>query len=126
MRSPALAISQTHLREDFTKAAELATVMFDKLIENPLAPLSVLNVNYPQTDEIKGVVTAKMGQLHYNEVYYPTVHNGLPAYELRGEVRSDIQQSDDYAKLCQGYATVTVLHYDMTDRDATNFWNALV
>ena len=123
---PALAISQMERREDFSHAAELAVQMFGKLMENPLAPLSVLNVNYPQCDTIKGVLTAKMGQLHYIENYILTEHEGEAAYVLSGEVEKGRAQSDDYEKLCQGYATVTVLHYDMTDGLATNFWNTLV
>ncbi|MBR5302323.1 MAG: 5'/3'-nucleotidase SurE [Clostridia bacterium] len=121
-----LAISQMEKRADFSRAAALAVQMFDKMMANPLAPLSVLNVNYPACDAIKGVLTARMGQLHYAENYYPTVHDGLPAYSLSGEVRTDLAQSDDYEKLCKGYATVTVLHYDMTDASSTNVWNALV
>ena len=123
---PALAISQMEKREDYANAAQLAVQMFEKLMENPLGPLSVLNVNYPQGDEIKGIVTAKMGQLHYDEVYRPMELDGVTAYALNGTVRSDIEQSEDYKKLTQGYATVTVLHYNMTDLNATNFWNALV
>lgn len=123
---PALAVSQMERREDFSRAAALAVKMFDKLMDNPLAPLSVLNVNYPECDEIRGVVTAGMGQLHYTENYMKTEHDGAQAYILRGEVHAGKPQSDDYEKLCQGYATVTVLHYDMTDGSATNAWNSLV
>ena len=109
---PALAISQSEKRADFSRAALLAVQLFDRLMENPLAPLRVLNVNYPDCDEIRGVVTARMGQLHYSETYRPVEHDGLRAYALSGVVRRDVGQSDDYEKLCQGYATVTVLHYD--------------
>lgn len=123
---PALAVSQSESREDFSRAAALAADMFDKMMHNPLGPLSVLNVNYPQCDEICGVVTAKMGQLHYVETYHPCVHEGEAAYVLRGQVEAGRAQSDDYEKLCQGYATVTVLHYDMTDVSSTNAWNGLV
>jgi len=123
---PALAISQMEKRTDFSKAAALAAEMFEKLMGNPLPSLCVLNVNYPACDEIKGMLTAQMGQLHYTEHYLPTVHGGEAAYVLRGEVETGRQQSDDYEKLCRGYATVTVLHYDMTDVSATNVWNALV
>ena len=76
---PALAISQMEKREDYTRAAELAVVMFEKLMQHPLAPLSVLNVNYPLTDEIKGIVTATMGQLHYSESYVPVEFEGEKA-----------------------------------------------
>ena len=65
-------------------------------------------------------------QLHYDEVYRPVELDGATAYALNGTVRSDIKQSEDYEKLTQGYATVTVLHYNMTDLDVTNVWNALV
>lgn len=123
---PSLAISQMEKRVDFSCAARLAVEMFAKLMDNPLPPLSVLNVNYPACDELKGVQTAVMGQLHYIENYMPTVHDGEPAYVLRGEVEAARKQSEDYEKLCQGYATVTALHYDMTDVSLTNFWNSLV
>lgn len=123
---PAVAISQMERREDFSRASELATQMFARLMENPLPPLSVLNVNYPACDEIKGIVTAVMGQLHYVETYQPTVYDGEAAYVLRGQVESGRPQSDDYEKLCEGYATVTALHYDMTDVSSTNVWKALV
>jgi len=68
-----------------------------------------------------------MGQLFYNENYTPTVNEmGETVYTLRGEVRNDIPQSDDYERLGEGYATSTVLYYDMTDRDMTTGWNRLV
>jgi 5'-nucleotidase len=120
---PALAISQMEKREDFSRAAQLAVRMFDKMMDNPLGELRVLNVNYPECDEIKGILTAGMGQLHYNENYMPTVQDGVEAYVLRGEVQTGRAQSDDYEKLCKGYATATVLHYDMTDRQASSVWN---
>ncbi|MBE5799824.1 MAG: 5'/3'-nucleotidase SurE [Clostridiales bacterium] len=123
---PALAISQTERRMDYSKAADLAASLFETMIKHPLGPLRVLNVNYPECDEIRGVVTAKMDQLHYTETYSPTVHDGLPAYALSGVIDEGKLQSDDYQKLCQGYATVTILQYDMTDLTSTNVWNALV
>ncbi|MBQ7786369.1 MAG: 5'/3'-nucleotidase SurE [Clostridia bacterium] len=116
---PALAVSQMEKRTDYTKAAELAVKMFAKIKDHPLPPLSVLNLNYPQCDEIKGIVTAKMGQLHYCENYMPAVQDGETVYVLAGEIERERAQSDDYEKLCQGYATVTVLGYDMTDHANT-------
>jgi len=121
---PAMAVSQMEKRVDYTKAAELAVRMFEKLKAYPLPPLSVLNINYPQCDEIKGVAAAKMGQLHYKEHYMPTVNDGKPAYILTGEIDQGRAQSDDYEKLCQGYATVTVLGYDMTDCANTSGFEA--
>ncbi len=123
---PALAISQHERRTDFSRAAELAVRLFARMLEHPLAPLSVLNVNHPECDDHLGVVTAGVGQLHYTETYCPTVHDGEAAYVLRGEVQAGRPQSDDYEKLEKGYATLTVLQHDMTDVSATNAWNSLL
>jgi len=122
---PALAISQHERRTDYERAAALAVCEFAKLQEKGLAPLSVLNLNYPEQDEAKGLVPAVMGQLFYNENYAPDVSEaGEMSYTLRGVVRDDMPQSDDYQKLCEGYATMTVLYYDMTDWNAVNAWNS--
>ena len=124
---PALAISQHEQRIDYKNAAELAVRGFAQMMEKGLAPLCVLNLNYPECDEAKGLVSAVMGQLFYNENYIPGENeNGETIYTLRGVVRNDMAQSDDYEKLCKGYATATILHYDMTEQDMTTGWNTLV
>ena len=124
---PAMAVSQAYERTEFDSASTLAAKLFDTLMENPLAPLSVLNVNYPAEDVAKGVVTAMMEELVYDEVYTPsTAEDGTKIYTLNGVVEEGVRQSDDYAKLVSGFATVTVLHYDMTERDKTNVWNSLI
>ena len=117
---PALAVSQHERREEYEHAAELAVGVFESMMKKPPAPLSVLNLNYPEEGKAKGLVPAVMEQLHYDEEYVPGVGEaGEITYTLMGKVRNDIRQSDDYAKLCQGYATLTVLHEDMTDVAAT-------
>lgn len=124
---PALAVSQAQEKADYTLAAQLAVKMLDQITAHPLREMSVLNLNVPACAEIRGIKTAVMGQLHYDEVYTPSVDdNGVKTYTLMGEVRTDICQSEDYELLLKGYATVTVLHYDMTDEDMTNGWNALI
>ena len=123
---PAMAVSQSAGREDYGRAAQLAVSMFDHMMENPLPPLSVLNINDPHADEVLGVRTAKMGQLHYVETYKPVPREGEQVYVLNGVVDAALRQSEDYEWLQKGYATVTVLSYNMTDDAATNRWNALV
>jgi len=122
---PALAVSQHECRTNYEGAARLAVQEFAQMMAKGLAPLSVLNLNYPECGEAKGLVSAVMGQLFYNENYIPGENeNGEKIYTLKGVVRDDIAQSDDYEKLCQGYATATILRYDMTDHDRTNGWNS--
>ena len=73
---PAMAVSQAAGRVDYGKAAALAVRMFERMEKNPLPALSVLNVNYPECDEIRGVRAAQMGQLHYQETYTPVERKG--------------------------------------------------
>ena len=122
---PAMAVSQMDRRVGYDKAAALAVQVFETMTAHPLEPLSVLNLNCPEQEEIRGVVTARLEQLHYTESYVPEAPGSM-AYVLSGEVDALRRQSDDYTKLTQGYATVTVVHADMTDRAATEAWEALI
>ncbi len=122
---PAMAVSQMEKRAEYDTAAALAVQVFEKMTAHPLAPLRVLNLNCPACDEIRGVVMAKLEQLHYTESYVPEAPGSM-TYVLSGEVDQGKRQSDDYARLTQGYATVTIVQADMTDCGATAAWDALI
>ena len=122
---PAMAVSQMAARKDYTKAAALAVQVFETMMAHTLEPLSVLSLNYPECDEIRGLVTARLEQLHYTESYVPEAPGSM-SYVLSGEVDAQRRQSDDYTRLTKGYATVTVIRADMTDCAATDAWDALI
>ena len=122
---PAMAVSQMAQREGFERTAALAVQVFETMRAHPLAPLRVLNLNCPACDEIRGIVTARLEQLHYTESYVPEAPGSM-TYVLSGEVNHSRRQSEDYERLTQGYATVTILEADMTDCAATDAWNALI
>ena len=119
---PAMAVSLAYEREDtYDKAAALAVEMLEKLQEHPLAPGTLFNLNYPAVDEAKGVAATKMTQVVYNETYLKTAdENGAVSYTLSGEI-DEMQEiaDDDYSWLRRGYATATVLSFNMTDENAT-------
>ena len=125
---PALAISLGSTREDtYDKAAATAVTAFGAMLAHPLPPCSVLNVNYPTCDEAKGLVAAPMQQLHYDETYTKGVNAaGEITYTLTGCIAPGRRQSRDYELLEQGYATMTVLHYDMTHAEATDGLTGLI
>ena len=125
---PALAISLGSAREDtYDRAADAALTAFGIMLARPLQPCSVLNVNYPVCDEAKGLVAAPMEQLHYDESYTKGVNEaGETTYTLTGCIAKDRRQSRDYELLEQGYATMTVLHYDMTHAEATDGLTGLI
>ena len=119
---PAMAVSLAYEREDtYDKAAELAAEMFKRLQKHPLAPGTVFNLNYPACDEAKGVVATKMTRINYKETYVKTVsEDGTVSYALSGEIdNSQELADDDFSWLRKGYATATVLTFDMTADDAT-------
>lgn len=118
----AIAVSLAHEREDtYDRAAALAVDMFDRLAAHPLPQGSVLNLNYPATDEARGIVAAPMKGLYYTEEYRRSIReDGTPCYTLCGQIdEARREEGGDYAWLCQGYATATVISYDLTDHEAT-------
>jgi len=116
---PALAVSQPHSRKDYAQAAALAVRVFEKMMEEKPAPYTIWNLNYPPADCPKGLVMAAMEPLHYNETYVlKASEDGCDTYVLSGVIDEGRKQSDDYLKLGQGFATLTVLHADMMDAAA--------
>lgn len=123
MGLPAMAVSLSYRREDtYDKAAVLAVEVFEKLKAHPLAPGTLLNLNYPAEDEAKGIVATKLKNLVYHDDYYAVAgKDGVVRYALGGAIDEEQEMADDdYSWLRRGYATATILTYDMTHRDATD------
>ncbi|MBR5287303.1 MAG: 5'/3'-nucleotidase SurE [Clostridia bacterium] len=119
---PAIAVSLAASREDtYDKAAALAVGMLDRLMQHPLKPDTLLNLNYPAVDEALGVVAAPMKRIRYDEEYVKTVgEDGTVCYALGGAIAPEQEETDgDYAWLQRGYATATVLSFDLADKEAT-------
>ena len=116
---PALAVSQPHSRRDYAQAAALAVQVFERMMADRPEPYTIWNLNYPECDCPKGLVTAAMQPLHYDETYALTAsEDGCNTYVLNGVIDAGRVQSDDYVKLSQGFATLTALRADMTDAQA--------
>ena len=119
---PAMAVSLGHEREDiYDKAAALAVRVFDGLRAHPLPPFSVLNLNYPEWDEALGLKATSLRTLRYLDDYEPEIgEDGETRYTLVGGLdKSMADGEDDYTWLKRGYATMTVLTYDLTHDAAT-------
>ena len=119
---PAMAVSLGHEREDtYDKAAALAVKVFSKLREQPLPAYSVLNLNYPENDEALGLKATSLRTLRYLDTYEPQVgEDGVVRYTLVGGMdRTMTDGEDDYTWLRRGYATITVLTFDLTHDAAT-------
>ncbi|MDO5378388.1 MAG: 5'/3'-nucleotidase SurE [Clostridia bacterium] len=119
---PALAVSLAHGDDHFDAAASLAVRIFQRMMENPLPPLTVLNLNHPASARAAGVKAAPIKPTHYTESYAPCVlEDGRPGYHLVPGDGPDKTPpgDDDWSWLEAGYATLTALTFDMTDREAT-------
>jgi len=122
---PAIAVSlclpdNVNERKDsyFDSAAEFAGGLAQQVIESPMAPGVVLNVNVPNHGTSpKGVKLCRLGYTDWSgSVKALTDPRGKPYYWIGGERlgRDNITDSDNNA-IIEGYISVTPLHYDLTD-----------
>lgn len=119
---PAMAVSLGYEREDtYDKAAALAVEVFNKAKAQTLPACSLLNLNYPENDEALGLKATSLRALRYLETYEPHVgEDGVVHYTLNGVLDKTMEDGeDDYTWLRRGYATITVLSFDLTHDAAT-------
>lgn len=117
---PAVAVSiNSHFPDDFGYAAELAS----ELCRNnghKMTPGTVLNVNVPNLpkEEIKGIRLTRLGRREYEEAFREEeAENGVRRfrYTARPVFYENLPADIDVIAMQEGYATVTPLHYDLTE-----------
>ncbi len=119
----AMAVSLGRDREDlYPAAAALAVKMVSRMEKMEIPPYSMLNLNYPETDQLQGIRVTGLRATKYKDGYHrKELPDGSWEYELYGYVdEPDAHDDDDYSWLTQGYATLTVLNFDMTEVRATD------
>lgn len=134
MGVPAIAVS-LHLGDvtkvRYERAAAIAREVIDRVLEHPLDPHSVININIPRiesddatTPEIRvvgmnpapGIDTYERRESPYGQVYYWSDGSGMEFTHTAAE--SDVEA------LLAGHVTVTPLSYVMTDQDRMETWRA--
>lgn len=80
---------------------------------------SMLNVNFPDTEEVLGVKIAKTGIISYRDYYEVRETDGVRSYRLKGSpVLKEEDDEDCDVKFAQrGYITVSPIKMDRTDYD---------
>lgn len=129
MGKRALAVSLAYEREDtYDLAASLAIDIMTRTSDLSLPDYSVISINYPMTDRALGVKAVPLRLTRYDDYYVEVrLRDGRTGYRLEGSmVPIPEPQEDDYSWLSRGYATVTVLTHEMTDREMTTQIRALV
>ncbi len=122
---PAVAISlASNDPQHFETAAEVATTLLQKIVQNPLPKDTLLNVNVPDiaVSELKGYQSTRLGQRHKAEPviksFDPRGHDiywvGPPGSE------QDAGPGTDFFAIKNGYVSVTPLQLDLTRYDRMN------
>lgn len=120
MGIPSVAVSQQtgEAELDFEHAARYAAKLAAAVAEHGLPEKTLLNVNFPSGPP-KGLRWSRQSTHSYvDTVVAREDPDGRPYYWVAGVPTAEDVPETDYAAIVRGYATVTPLHLDLTDRKA--------
>jgi 5'-nucleotidase len=132
---PGVAVSLDLTRDtpapvDYGPAARVTRRVVQMIIEHPIPPRSLLNVNVPYLpeDQIRGVQITRMGlRLYHDELIRREDPRGRPYYWIGGDVPTGVvEDGTDYGAISAGYVSVTPLQLDLTAYpmiDPLRAWN---
>ena len=122
---PSIAVSteQFDKIEEYSTAAKYAHIVLKKAVEQGLKNDVVLNVNVPPLPEaeVKGIKVCRMGNMVYGNYFVErqffegktgSTHR---LYDIKGSTFEPEAEDMDTFYIKQGHATVTPLHYDLTN-----------
>jgi 5'/3'-nucleotidase len=115
---PSFAVSQQTTREkppDFAAAARFAATLARRVLDHPIPPGTLLNVNVPAAAP-RGVRPTRQGKRTYHQgVVERTDPAGRRYYWLGGiPPQWDDDPHSDFAAIKDGYISLTALHLDLT------------
>ncbi len=131
MDVPALAVSVTnHRAKHFDYACQITQEFARKVIESNLPNGTLLNINVPDLpkDQVKGTIITKQGKSKWDDSYLEREDPyGGKYYWLTGSLMDvDNELITDQFAIKNNYASVSPIHFDLTDHEAyemVNSWN---
>lgn len=122
---PAIAISLCTAPDEeahFETAAQVARQLVAQLVQNPLEPTLILNVNVPNLPlaALQGFRSTRLGYRHRSEPIVPA-HDprGRPVYWVGpAGPQQDAGPGTDFEAIAQGHVSVTPLQIDLTRHSA--------
>jgi 5'-nucleotidase len=113
---PALAVSLTTTQadayDDYVPAAQMAVQVVRRLLEKGLPPLTILNLNVPPGEAVKGLRLTRQGvRIYHDKLAQEGEHYRITGPEPGGV--TDEEGTDIWA-VHNGYASLTPIHLDMT------------
>jgi 5'-nucleotidase len=118
---PSVAVSLDSWESgDFKPAAQFTRNIVQKLLQNPLPPHTLLNINVPVAQdkpEMADVAITKLGVREYDNTFDRRKDpRGRTYYWMGGKVIDSDNDSDtDVAALKAGKISVTPIHFDLTN-----------
>lgn len=118
---PSIAVSTEYIKgkkENYKIAAKYTLKILNTLKKEELKDDVVLNLNIPfcTEEEMKGIKVCKVGNKVYNTRFIEeTDEEGNKTFKLEGAINEDICEGTDVYYIRNKYATVTPLHYDLTN-----------
>ena len=114
---PSVAVSQ-EIESGFTfdAAAEFAERLASRLLDEPLPPGTLVNVNIP-AGPVNGVRVTRLGKRRYGEtVIEKTDPRGRPYFWIGSTIPTgDAEEGTDILAIAEKYISMSPLHLDLTD-----------
>ncbi|MFO1468179.1 MAG: 5'/3'-nucleotidase SurE, partial [Steroidobacteraceae bacterium] len=118
---PAIAVSlvvEPGSPRNYASAAQIALAMVKRLQQQPLPPMTILNINVPDVapGEIKGLKVTRLGMRHRSKpVVKAKDPRGRNVYWVGpAGAGQDAGPGTDFHAISSGFASVTPLHIDLT------------
>jgi 5'-nucleotidase len=116
---PSIAISLAGPKcQNYATAAQIAKMLVERLISDPIPRDTVLNVNVPDLplSEIKGIQVTRLGTRHIAEPTIKTLDpRGRRIYWVgQPGPEQDAGPGTDFHAVSSGYVSITPLHLDLT------------
>lgn len=113
-------IVKAHLDFDYTATGKFSKKLVQHIFQNPIPEQTLLNVNVPNVDDIKGYMITKQGSRTYGDtVIEKTDPRGGKYYWIAGDIESWRGGKEaDYWAVDNGYISITPIHLDMTNYSA--------
>jgi 5'-nucleotidase len=120
---PAMAVSiASHAPRHFATAASVARTLIGHLLEEPLSPDAIINVNVPDVaaEELRGYRATRLGHRHKAEPVVRMIDpRGHSVYWVGpAGPEQDAGEGTDFHAVRSGYVSVTPLQVDLTRHPA--------
>jgi 5'-nucleotidase len=113
---PGVAFSAfSYPNPDYSKASPFILPIVQHVIENPLPKHCLLNVNFPDTDDIKGMKLCKQGLQFWTEKIEKRLHpsSNKDYYWMGGKIaKFDEAPDSDITATEEGYIAITPIEID--------------